>query len=345
VLGLARLLLADQVTLTNGDRVTGAVVRKDGTTLTVKSEIFGTVTIPWAKVQSIRTDKPVTVVVDGGKSLQGKVEPAGDQLQISSQESPQPIPLNAVVALRDADEQRTYERLLRPAWTQLWAGTATFGFAGTQGNARTRTLTIGANAARITRRDKTTVYFNAIRAAAVIDGLAATTAQAVRGGWAYSHNVSPKLFVNTFNDYELDRFQRLDLRFVLGGGMGYGVWKGERGRLELQLGAAYNREKFSPLPPRVPFSRNAAEGYWGNEFSFKLNGTTSLYQNFRMFNNLTNTGEYRVNADIGVNTRLTKWLNWNVALSNRYLSNPVQGRVTNDFLYTTGLGVTFARQQ
>ena len=51
-----------------------------------------------------------------------------------------------------------------------------------------------------------------------------------------------------------------------------------------------------------------------------------LVQSFRMFNNLTNTGQYRVNFDIGATTQLTKWLNWNVSLSDRYLSNPVAGR-------------------
>jgi len=30
-------------------------------------------------------------------------------------------------------------------------------------------------------------------------------------------------------------------------------------------------------------------------------------------------------------------------LSDRYLSNPVPGRKSNDWLYTTGLGITLAR--
>jgi hypothetical protein len=41
-----------------------------------------------------------------------------------------------------------------------------------------------------------------------------------------------------------------------------------------------------------------------------------------MFNNLSNSGEYRVNFDMSATTALLKWLNWNIALSDRYLSNP-----------------------
>jgi len=50
-----------------------------------------------------------------------------------------------------------------------------------------------------------------------------------------------------------------------------------------------------------------------------------------------------VNFDIGAATKIGKWLSWNVSLSDRYLNNPAPGRKTNDFLYTTGLGITFAR--
>jgi hypothetical protein len=62
-----------------------------------------------------------------------------------------------------------------------------------------------------------------------------------------------------------------------------------------------------------------------------------------MFNNLSNTGAYRQNFDIGASTQVLKWLTWNIGLSDRYLSNPVAGRKKNDFLYTTGFGFTFAR--
>ena len=70
---------------------------------------------------------------------------------------------------------------------------------------------------------------------------------------------------------------------------------------------------------------------------------TALYQNMRFFPNLSDTGEYRLNFDLGANTRLARWLTWNVALSNRMLSNPVPGRQRNDLLYTTGIGVIFGR--
>ncbi len=67
-----------------------------------------------------------------------------------------------------------------------------------------------------------------------------------------------------------------------------------------------------------------------------------MYQNLKFFSNVSDLGRFRFNLDLGANTKLAQWLTWNVAISNRYLSAPVPGRQKNDFLYTTGIGVTFA---
>lgn len=335
---------ADQISMKNGDRVTGSIVKKDAKTLTIKTELFGEVTLPWDKVESIKADTAINVVLPEGKTVKATLATEDGKVQVTPTGAPatQVAPAE-ILALRNDAEQKSYERLLDPGWGDLWAGTATIGWAGTKGNASTQTFTIGAAGARVTNIDKTTVYFNAIRASATIAGSSAATAQAIRGGWGYNRNINKKLFVNTFNDWEYDRFQNLDLRLVLGGGLGYAAWRGERGRLDLVGGAAWNRESFDPPRPALAFVRNSAEAYWGDDFTYKLNTRTNVYQNFRMFNNLTNTGTYRMNFDTGATTRLLKWLTWNISVSDRYLSNPVPGRKNNDFLYTTGFGVSFAR--
>jgi putative salt-induced outer membrane protein YdiY len=340
---LASSLLADQVTVKNGDRITGSIVKKDAKTVIIKSDVFGLVTIPWDQVRTVTADQPINVVLSTGETVQGTVRPRDERVEIEVAGARREVALTEITGMRDAAEQRAYERLLEPGLGQLWAGAATLGFAGTQGNAKTRTLTSSFTAARVTDSDKTNIYFNAVRASAVLAGLSAKTAQAVRGGWGYSRNLSSRIFVNGFNDYEYDRFQNLDLRVVLGGGLGAIVWKGENGRFDVLGGGAWNRESFSPPSPAAAFTRNSAEAYFGDDLTYKLSAVTALYQSARVFPNLSNTGEYRLNFDLGANTKLASWLVWNVAISDRFLSNPVPGRQKNDLLYTTGIGVTFAR--
>jgi putative salt-induced outer membrane protein YdiY len=332
------LAWADQVIMKNGDRVTGSIIKKSGNNLTIKTDKFGVVTTSWDQVESVKSDKPVNLVLQDGRTVQGTLATANAKVEVKAKDATLSVAPADIATIRDAAEQQAYERKLHPGWGQLWAGTGTIGLAGTSGNAKTLTFTTGVAAARATNTDKTSLYFNIIKASALINGKSASTAQAVRGGLAYDHDVSPRLFVNLFNDYEYDRFQDLDLRFVFGGGLGFHAVKTERSRLDLLGGADFNRSSFS-----TPLTRKSAELYWGDEYSLKLNAATSLVQSFRMFNDLSHTGDYRMNFDIGASTKLSKWLNWNVSLSDRYLNNPAPGRKTNDFLYTTGLGITFAK--
>lgn len=336
-------LLGDQIVMKNGDRVTGSIVKKDAATLTIKTEHFGVVTLPWDKVTSVTADKPLNVTLSGGQTVQGSLETAGDKVVVAAAGTKQTVAPEEIKTIRDDAEQKAYLRMLNPGWGDVWVINANIGIAGTSGNAKTATFTTPVNATRVTNKDKTTAYFNFIRASASIGGVSAATAQAIRGGVGYNRNVSSRMFVTAFNDYEYDKFQNLDLRFVAGGGLGYIAWKGEKGRLDLVGGGAYNREKFDPIRPRQPFTRNSAEIYWGDDFNYKLSARMNFYQNYRMFNNMTNTGEYRQNVDVGLSATLTKWLTWNAAVSDRYLSNPAPGRKSNDFLYTMGLGFTVKR--
>jgi putative salt-induced outer membrane protein YdiY len=329
---------ADQVALKNGDRLTGAIIKKDGNNITVKTSQIGVIVAPWDQVESIIADKPLNIALKDGKTLQGVLSTTGGKAEIATSNGKISIQSTDITTIRNDDEEKAYQRLLHPGWGQLWSGTGTIGLAGTSGNAKTLTFTTGLNANRATNRDKTTLYFSFIKASSMVNNVNSDTAQAIRGGISYGHNVSSRLFFNVFNDYEYDRFQNLDLRFVLGGGAGYQALKTNRHRLDLLAGAAYNRSSFS-----TPLVRKSAEIYWGNEYSLKLSSATSLTQSYRMFNDMTHSGDYRINFDVGLNAKLFKRLSWNVSLSDRYLNTPAPGRKTNDFLYTTGLGISFSK--
>ena len=220
---------ADQITLKNGDRITGTVVKKDGANLIIKSDLFGLITAAWDKVESVQGAGAVYVTNKDGKTAEGAVSLANGMLEIAGQR----LPAGDVTAIRKGDEQKAFERLQAPGWGQLWAGTGTAGWAGSAGNAKTLTFTTGLKATRATMHDKTTVYFNSIKASALIGSRSAGTAEAVRGGFGYDHNFSPRLFVSTFNDHEYDKFQNLDLRFVAGGGFGFHARNTSRMKLDV----------------------------------------------------------------------------------------------------------------
>ena len=58
-------------------------------------------------------------------------------------------------------------------------------------------------------------------------GTAVTTANAKRGGGQYDINLNARAFVFGAGGLEVDEFQKLDLRLILGGGFGWHVPKTE----------------------------------------------------------------------------------------------------------------------
>jgi hypothetical protein len=236
--------------MNDGDRVTGDILKKDGETLTVKSKNFGEVTLKWADVATLKTDQPLNVVLPGGRAFKGTVETRDGRIFVTDQGAPQGILPSDVVAVRNEAEQRAYERLLRPGLLDLWTITGSLNLAGIKGNAESSTLTTPITFVRASNTTRTAAYFNSIRSTATVADVSAKTAQAVRGGWAYDRNLTTRVFFNGFNDYEYDRFQALDLRVVLGGGLGYQVWNGETARfLVVGGGRGIARSSVPPLPP------------------------------------------------------------------------------------------------
>ena len=130
---------ADQITLKNGDRITGTVVKKDGANLIIKSDLFGLITAAWDKVESVQGAGAVYVTNKDGKTAEGAVSLANGMLEIAGQK----LPAGDVTAIRNGDEQKAFESLEAPCWGQLWAGAGTVGWAGSTDNAKTLTFTTG----------------------------------------------------------------------------------------------------------------------------------------------------------------------------------------------------------
>jgi hypothetical protein len=337
-------VLADQIVMKNGDRVTGSIVKKDATTLTIKTVHFGTVTLPWAQVESVKSDAPLTVVLPNNKSVEGTIATSGDKVVVAEKGTQESVPPADIVALRNVDEQKAYLRYLKPKLTDLWLLTGNIAIAGASGNAETRTFTIPVNAVRATHSDKLSLYFNFIDSSASVGGVTSQTANAVRGGWSYNRNLAPKIYATFFNDYEYDKFQNLDLRAVFGGGFGWHAWKKEKGFFDIVGGADYNHTKFGAIAPATSgVSTGIAEAFFGDDAAYKLSKRFALTQSYRVFLNLSDTGNDRQNFDLGLSASLAKFFTWNAALSDRYVSNPSPGRKTNDLLYSTGFGFSFTK--
>ena len=330
---------ADQITLKNGDRISGVVVKSDGKVLVFKSDLIGSLTIALADVTELQSDKPVYVGLNDGRTVLGILRSNHDQTEIQSTGGPVSTSLATIQFIRSEAEQKLYEDRLNPDWRENWTGGADLGIALTKGNADTTNVALGLGLSRETLHDKTTLYSAAIYNRDKTNGVSRTVANAVRFGGRYDKDINRKLFGYGFSDLERNKIQFLNLRWVIGGGLGYHAIRNERTKLDLLGGIAMNREYFKGLSN----DRTSAEAQIGQTLSHQVNSRTSLSEQLFFFPNLTRSGEYRINFDTTIVTDITNRIGWQLTVSDRYVSNPIFGSKPNDLLLTTGIRMKLGR--
>ena len=340
---------ADQVTLKNGDRLTGTIVKSDDKTLLIKTELAGDVNVQWDAVTGIVSSQPLHLTLKDGQTVVGTVTTADGKFDVATKETgPVAASKDAVLTVRNDDEEKSYDaemdRLRNPHLTDFWSGILDTGLSVTRGNSATIAYSLAAKAARVTTRDKIGVYATAVYASDDTTPPSRTTAHAIRGGVRGDFNVSDRVFVFGFTDFEYDEFQDLDLRNVLGGGLGYHVIKTKNTTFDVFGGGDFEQEYFSTSPAfPTGLTRKSGEVVMGEELNTKLGERTVLSEKFSLFPNVTDTGNYRLQFDASAATKLKSWLSWQITFSDRYLSNPLPGLKSNDVLLSTGLRLTFGK--
>jgi putative salt-induced outer membrane protein YdiY len=229
-----------------------------------------------------------------------------------------------------------YDESLHPGLREGWTGGTNIGFALTRGNSQTKNLALAFNAARKTLNDKLGLYANTVYATNDAPGATpSTTANAIQGGLRYDHDLTARLFGFGSADFQSDSLQTLNLRTILGGGLGIHLIKAEATTLDLLSGVNYTRENYDA------FSRNFAAVTLGEELLHKLRASTSLTQSLYFYPNLSSAGDYRATFNFGTVTKFSKSLGWQNAFGDIYVSNPPAGKRQNDILFTTGLNISF----
>ena len=345
-------VLADQVSLKNGDRLTGSITKSDGKTLVIKTDYAGDVTVKFDAVQAITSAGDLNVSLQGGKTVVGPVTTSGENVIVATKTAGSvEAPKASITMLRSPAEEAAYERSLHPGFTEGWNGGVNLGFALTRGNSETKNLNIAFTASRKGFHDKLSLYTNSVYATNDLPTASPhTTANAIGGGARYDHDFTPRMFGFVNGDFYHDSLQSLDLRALFGGGLGWHAIKRDATTLDLLAGVNYTHESYSSfvLPPIPPGTTVAAVTHslagltLGDDFMHKLGKSTVFTQSLYFYPDLSQTGEYRGTLNLGLITKINKWLGWQNSFGDIYASNPPTGKKKNDLLLSTGLNFSFA---
>jgi putative salt-induced outer membrane protein len=351
-LGLSSTLFADQITLKNGDRLTGTVVKSDGKTLVLHTDAAGDVEFKFDAIQDINTDQPLHVSLKGGKTAVGPVTTSDNKIEDATKNAGTvEAPKADVTLIRNDAEQAAYDKSLHPGLMHGWNGGANVGFSVARGNSETENLALAINAVHPTLNDKITMYLSSIY---TTNQLAApsTVANLITAGLRYDRNLNPKLFAFGAADFMSNALQFLDLRGVYSGGFGHHVINNDSTIFNVLGGVNYTHETYSNgtevLPVTTPpvFASYGVTNRFvaltlGEELTHKLGKSTVVTENLYFYPNLQQTGEYRGVFNFGTVTKISKWLGWQNQFGDIYVSNPPIGAKKNDLILTTGLNFSF----
>jgi hypothetical protein len=328
------IVSAEQVSLKNGDHLSGAIVSMDGKKLVLKTTYAGEVSIDWDAVDQFTSDQPLVVTKSNQQTLTGTVKSQGADYVVTTPQGQQTVQKSEVAVMRSPADQAAYEKSLHPGMLEGWAGGGNFGVALARGNSDTTNVALGFDAQRKTTNDAWII--NAASIYNTDGGTKSTTANSFQGLIRYDRNLNKRVFAYGAFVGGYDELQDLNYRIMPGGGIGFHAIATPKTTLDLLVGLGYTRESFT-----TGLTNNFITATLGDEFAYKLGARTTIMQNLYYLPSLNETSNYRVTGNFGITTKLNGWMTANLLFNDRYYSQPVLGNKNNDILFTTGFGFTF----
>ena len=239
VLGLVGLFLvvvpamADEVHLTNGDRLTGEIVTMENELLVLKTTYAGDVRLSWQDVTCIASERELTFRLANKEILIGRaICPRAGKIQIvgvSIGESAE-LSLDELQAINPSP----------PPPSVTYKGNLTGGASATSGNTDDAVVYFSAGFEARSKRHRFTLGGKLNYGET--DG--EITARNALGRIKYDFFMTEKVYAYAQGLLESDEFQDLDLRSTAGLGLGYQILDTKRTSLFAEAGVSYFNEDF-----------------------------------------------------------------------------------------------------
>lgn len=318
VVSLAPSFFAGEITLKNGDRLTGKIVDESDEAIVIETEYAGKIKIARAHIDKLVADDKPTVAKP---ATIAKAEPKSN---------PPAAPVNN----HSAGGSNRFQGIMTG-----WEGNANIGFSYTAGNSNNITMTTGLRAIKPNPEGAMMIYFRSLWNSSHGTPATITTQNAFWGGARYDRNLTKRMFGFLSYDFERDKPRRLSFRSVAGGGLGHRTIRSDRTELELLAGLAWNRTWQAGADTDTP------EGLIGVNFKRRMSSRLKLHNAFTYFQNVTDGHEYRILFDTSLTADITQRIGVYIAVGNRFNNDPLGHAKRNDFLLTTGLKWNFGKKK
>lgn len=347
---LATSIFASEITLKNGDRVSGKIVEESDGAVVLETEYAGTIKIAKTHIKEIAEESsaPTAKAVDREVAAVNKTGPSPSENVSNgdvekSKSSLAAAPKNVAPVSAPIGPPKPMKRLFGGKYIGIldgWEGNGNIGLSYTSGNSANTTMTTGLRAVKTGHRDNLTVYARSLWNTNRGGSEHVTTQNAFWGGARYDRDINDRMFSFISYDFERDRPQKLNFRSVAGGGIGRHWIKGEDTQMDVLLGAAWNRTWI-----KNGQNTDSPEMINGVTLKHKFHDRMKVQNTFTFYQNVTDFSEYRFIFDTTLSTDVTKRVGVFFTVGNRYNNDPVGISKKNDFLFTTGMKWNFGKKK
>ncbi|HEX7811136.1 MAG TPA: DUF481 domain-containing protein [Burkholderiales bacterium] len=320
--------LADQVTLVNGDRLTGTIVSKESEFLIFQTPHLGEMKIKWSEVTRIFSEKDVKLFLNDGTLVRGKLETVTDGTAVihTGVDPPgAPVRLRQVVFINPSpDVSGEGVRYL---------GRVNLGYSLSTGNSEIETLYGDIEAIARTRNNRYTAAGKTRRST---DHEAESESNWL-AGLKWDHFLTRKWYTYANTNFENDQFKDIQLRSTLGGGTGYQFFESDQTNLALEGGLTYVDTDFIvAADERYPAVR------WALKFDhFLFRSRSQFFHLHEAYAAIDNSDNAFVRSQTGLRFPLVYQVTGTLQYNVDWEKNPTPGRVPTDTSVQFTLGYTW----
>jgi hypothetical protein len=349
----------DVIVFTNGDQLSGKLLREVSGSVTFHSDMAGDVVVTWDKIKSIHTAQQFAVIQQGQHVTRktadadiavGSVQVDDSQVKVTQGTggTPKDIPVKNAQYVIDKD---TYTKELRgnPNFFHGWNGSLTAGATLVEATQNSRGFTGNAALVRaipsvdwLDPRNRTIVDFTGAYGQVTQPGTAGTKTNIIHFDAEHDWFVSPRFFFLVDSSWDHNYSQGLSLQQVYGGGIGYTVIKEPKQQLDVKLDVHYERQQYFvtpnviPIPPLTP-SKNLIGMDFGDTYMLKLPHGLVFNQGATITPAFNQTNAYSAVATAALLFPVYKRFGFSVGTLDDFLNDPAAGSKKNSFQFTAGV--------
>jgi putative salt-induced outer membrane protein YdiY len=325
---------ADEVLLKNGDKISGTVISKSGSVLEMKTPYAEKVVIKWDAIDTLNSDKPMTVILKDKQELTGLAGTSQNNsmtLKSGGVYDSQPIPLTQVDEINK----------------KFFSGMANFGGGLSSGNTERQNYHGDAGVVVRGRDDKVTLggQYNYGDNTNTVTKETTLNARNWQLYGTYAHYFTPKWYAYAHGLFTNDRLQDIQLRSAFGIGAGYQFFSSEDLNLSLEAGPDYVNTNFYDFPFDCntngncglgPISdKSGIAGRWAlNYDQFVWNRAVQL---FHTHEGLVSDSLF-IRSRTGFRVPIWNGIQFTNEVQVDYFSKPAPGKQNTDMRYLFSIG-------